>query len=474
MMKTNYLDLSLEEIHNLLKTKKIKVKDLLDECFSRIEETKDLNAYITLDKENAYKKAEELDSKEVDDNLLFGIPIAIKDNILTKNVLTTAASHILDNFYPQFDAHVVDLIKEKDMVIIGKTNMDEFAMGSTNETSYYGKVLNPYDKTRVPGGSSGGSAVAVASKTAIFALGSDTGGSVRQPASFCNIVGLKPTYGRVSRFGLIAFSSSLDQIGPMSRNVYENAVLLNVIVKKDERDLTQHEKEEDFTSLIGKDIKDLKVAIPNYYMFDKVSENIRNRFKEIVSLLEEKNVKVDYVDIDHLKEAITLYKIIGMGEASSNLARFDGIRYGLTIEGNYSSEEYVKKVRSLGFGEEVKKRIMIGCHILSGENAKKYYHKALVLRNEMTNSFKDIFKKYDLIISPMTSSAAYNFDDKNNHDFDDILAIPVNMAGLPAISIPISKETLPYGMQIIGDSFSESKIYQLAYAIEKMIGEENV
>ena len=372
MMKTSYLDLSLEEIHNLLKTKKIKVKDLLDECFERIEETKDLNAYITLDKENAYKKAEELDSKEVNDNLLFGIPIAIKDNILTKNVLTTAASHILDNFYPQFDAHVVDLIKEKDMVIIGKTNMDEFAMGSTNETSYYGKVLNPYDKTRVPGGSSGGSAVAVASKTAIFALGSDTGGSVRQPASFCNIVGLKPTYGRVSRFGLIAFSSSLDQIGPMSRNVYENAILLNAIVKKDERDLTHHEKEEDFTSLIGKDIKDLKVAILNYYISDKVSENIRNRFKEIVSLLEKKNVKVDYVDIDHLKEAITLYKIIGMGEASSNLARFDGIRYGLTIEGNYSSEEYVKKVRSLGFGEEVKKRIMIGCHILSGENAKKY------------------------------------------------------------------------------------------------------
>ena len=474
MMKTSYLDLSLEEIHDLLKTKKIKVKDLLDECFERIEETKDLNAYITLDKENAYKKAEELDSKEVNDNLLFGIPIAIKDNILTKNVLTTAASHILDNFYPQFDAHVVDLIKEKDMVIIGKTNMDEFAMGSTNETSYYGKVLNPYDKTRVPGGSSGGSAVAVASKTAIFALGSDTGGSVRQPASFCNIVGLKPTYGRVSRFGLIAFSSSLDQIGPMSRNVYENAVLLNAIVKKDERDLTHHEKEEDFTSLIGKDIKDLKVAIPNYYISDKVSENIRNRFKEIVSLLEEKNVKVDYVDIDHLKEAITLYKIIGMGEASTNLARFDGIRYGLSVDGDYSSEEYVKKVRSLGFGEEVKKRIMIGCHILSGENAKKYYHKALVLRNEMTNSFKYIFKKYDLIISPMTSSPAYNFDDKNNHDFDDILAIPVNMAGLPAISIPISKENLPYGMQIIGDSFSESKIYQLAYAVEKMIGEENV
>ena len=333
MMKTSYLDLSLEEIHNLLKTKKIKVKDLLDECFERIEETKDLNAYITLDKENAYKKAEELDSKEVNDNLLFGIPIAIKDNILTKNVLTTAASHILDNFYPQFDAHVVDLIKEKDMVIIGKTNMDEFAMGSTNETSYYGKVLNPYDKTRVPGGSSGGSAVAVASKTAIFSLGSDTGGSVRQPASFCNIVGLKPTYGRVSRFGLIAFSSSLDQIGPMSRNVYENAVLLNAIVKKDERDLTHHEKEEDFTSLIGKDIKDLKVAIPNYYISDKVSENIRNRFKEIISLLEKKNVKVDYVDIDHLKEAITLYKIIGMGEASSNLARFDGIRYGYRSEG---------------------------------------------------------------------------------------------------------------------------------------------
>ena len=474
MMKTNYLDLSLEEIHNLLKTKKIKVKDLLDECFSRIEETKDLNAYITLDKENAYKKAEELDSKEVDDNLLFGIPIAIKDNILTKDVLTTAASHILDNFYPQFDAHVVDLIKKNNMVIIGKTNMDEFAMGSTNETSYYGKVLNPYDKTKVPGGSSGGSAVAVASKTAVFSLGSDTGGSVRQPASFCNIVGLKPTYGRVSRFGLIAFSSSLDQIGPMSRNVYENAVLLNILVDKDERDLTHHDKEEDFTSLIGKDIKGLKVAIPKTYMSDKISENIRNRFRQIVSLLEEKGVQVDYVDISHLEEAMTLYKIIGMGEASTNLARFDGIRYGLSIDGDYSSEEYVKKVRNLGFGEEVKKRIMIGCHILSGVNAKKYYHKALVIRNEMTNSFKNIFEDYDLIISPMTSTSAYSFNDKEDHDFDDVLAIPVNMAGLPAISIPISKENLPYGMQIIADSFKEAKIYQLAYAIEKMIGEKNV
>lgn len=474
MMKTNYLDLSLEEIHKLLKTKKIKVKDLLDECFLRIEETKDLNAYITLDKENAYKKAEELDSKEVDDNLLFGIPIAIKDNILTKDVLTTAASHILDNFYPQFDAHVVDLIKKKDMVIIGKTNMDEFAMGSTNETSYYGKVLNPYDKTKVPGGSSGGSAVAVASKTAVFSLGSDTGGSVRQPASFCNIVGLKPTYGRVSRFGLIAFSSSLDQIGPMSRNVYENAVLLNAIVKKDERDLTHHDKEEDFTSLIGKDISCLKVAIPRTYMSDKVSENIRNRFRQIINLLEEKGVQVDYVDINHLEEAMTLYKIIGMGEASTNLARFDGIRYGLSVDGDYSSEEYVKKVRNLGFGEEVKKRIMIGCYILSGVNAKKYYHKALVIRNEMTNSFKNIFEYYDLIISPMTSTSAYSFNDKENHDFDDVLAIPVNMAGLPAISIPISKENLPYGMQIIADSFKEAKIYQLAYAIEKMIGEENV
>lgn len=474
MMKTNYLDLSLEEIHELLKTKKIKVKDLLDECFLRIEETKDLNAYITLDKENAYKKAEELDSKEVDDNLLFGIPIAIKDNILTKDVLTTAASHILDNFYPQFDAHVVDLIKKKDMVIIGKTNMDEFAMGSTNETSYYGKVLNPYDKTKVPGGSSGGSAVAVASKTAIFSLGSDTGGSVRQPASFCNIVGLKPTYGRVSRFGLIAFSSSLDQIGPMSRNVYENAVLLNILVDKDERDLTHHKIKEDFTSLIGEGIKGLKVAIPRTYMSDKISENIRNRFRQIVSLLEEKGVQVDYVDISHLEEAMTLYKIIGMGEASTNLARFDGIRYGLSVDGDYSSEEYVKKVRNLGFGEEVKKRIMIGCHILSGVNAKKYYHKALVIRNEMTNSFKNIFEYYDLIISPMTSTSAYSFNDKEDHDFDDVLAIPVNMAGLPAISIPISKENLPYGMQIIADSFKEAKIYQLAYAIEKMIGEENV
>ena len=323
----NYLDLSLIEINKLLKEKKITPKVLVEEAFERIENNKDLNCFITLNKEEALKQAEELKGKEVD-SLTFGIPIALKDNILTKGLRTTAASKILENFDPIYDADVVERIKAANMIIIGKTNMDEFAMGSSNRTSFFGPVKNPWNKTRVPGGSSGGSAAAVSKRIIPFALGTDTGGSIRQPASFCGIVGLKPTYGRVSRYGLIAFGSSLDQIGPMTKNVYENAVLLNTICGKSEKDLTSVETNEDFTRLIGEKIDGMKIAIPNFYVSDAIDQEIKDKLNVVIEILKKHNCTIDYVDINYIDKSIPLYQIIAMGEASSNLARFDGIRYG--------------------------------------------------------------------------------------------------------------------------------------------------
>lgn len=468
---TNYLELPIIEINKLLKEKQIKPIDLVNECLKRIEES-DLNAFITLDKENAIKKAKELETKEVD-NILFGIPIAIKDNILTKKLTTTAASKMLENFNPIYDAYVIELINEKNMIIIGKTNMDEFAMGSSNQTSYFGPVKNPWDKTRVSGGSSGGSAVAVAASLAPLALGSDTGGSIRQPSAFCGTVGLKPTYGRVSRYGLIAFASSMDQIGPITRNVYENALLLNAICKKDKRDLTNIETNEDFTSLIGKDIKDMKIAIPSFYLSDVIEKEILNNFNEVTEMLKNKGATVEIINMKYLENAVSLYQIIALGEASSNLARFDGIKYGYKTENPSSLEELYKKTRSEGFGDEVKRRIMVGSYLLSGENANIYYQKALKIRNAFKQEFNKVFQNYDLIIGPTTTTLPYkigeSLNDPNKGFLDDILTNPINMAGLPAMSLPIafSKDHLPIGIQIIGNKFDEKTIYQLGAFLEK-------
>ncbi len=478
----NYLDLSIEEINKLLKEKKIKPIDLVNEVFKKIEDNKDLNCFITLNKEGAIKKALELENKEVD-NILFGIPIAIKDNIVTKNLLTTCGSKMLSNFNPIYNAHVIDLINEKNMIIIGKCNMDEFAMGSSNRTSFYGNVLNPCDKTLIPGGSSGGSAACVSAGLVPLSLGSDTGGSIRQPSSFCGVVGLKPTYGRISRFGLVAFSSSLDQIGPIARNVYESALLLNILCSKDERDLTNIETEkEDFTSLIGKDVKGLKVAIPKFYVSDLIDKEILDNFYKVVSILKQEGVEVEEVDMKYLDNAVCLYQVIALGEASTNLARFDGIKYGYSYDDAKNIEELYKKTRSEGFGAEVKRRMMIGSYLLSGPNAKIYYNKALKIRKCMSLEFKRVFEDYDLIIGPTTTSFPCKLDklvdDANKSFMDDILTIPVNMAGLPGLSLPIykGKNNLPIGMQIIGNRFDEKRVYQLASFIEKKInlrGENN-
>ena len=466
-----YLDLDIKEINSLLKDKKIKPIDLVNEAFERIEST-NLNCFITLNKESAIKKAIELENVPVD-NLLFGLPIAIKDNIVTKDLRTTAASHILEDFIPIYDATVISKIKEKNMIIIGKTNMDEFAMGSTGETSYFGPTLNPIDNTVVPGGSSSGSASCVAAGITPLSLGTDTGGSIRQPSSFCGLVGLKPTYGRVSRYGVIAFASSLDQVGPITRNVYENALLLNVISGSDKNDLTSSSKEvKDYTSLIGKDIKGMKIAIPNYYMSDVINKEIKENVLKIAELLKDNGAIVEYVDIKYLEYAIPLYQVISLGEASSNLARYDGIRYGLQINDFNSIDDLYKKTRSEGFGNEVKRRIMIGSYILSGENAKNYYYKALKVRKSLKLEFDKVFNEYDLIIGPTNTDVAYKLgtkqDDALKSFYDDLLTIPVNMAGLPAMSLPIGKnsDNLPIGMHIIGNYFEEDRIYQLASFIE--------
>lgn len=471
---TKYLDLDILTINKLLKEKKIKVTDLVLESFERAENNKDLNCFITLNKEKALKKAKELDNKEVD-NILFGIPVALKDNIVTKDLLTTAGSKMLYNFNPIYNAFVVDLINKNNMVIIGKLNMDEFAFGSSNRTSYFGPVANPWNKNLVSGGSSGGSAVCVSSRITPLALGSDTGGSIRQPSSFCGIVGLKPTYGRVSRYGLIAFASSLDQIGPMTRNVYENALLLNAICKKDDRDLTNIETNEDFTSLIGKDVSNMKIAIPKFYLNDMIDKEIQNKFSEVKQLLEKENITIDIIDIPYIDYAVPLYQIIALGEASSNLARFDGVKYGYSCKDYKTKDELYEKTRADAFGEEVKRRIMIGSYLLSGPNAITYYNRALKIRKNMSLEFEKVFKDYDLIIGPTTTSLPYKLDssneDPNKSFIDDILTIPVNMAGLPALSLPIgfSKDKLPIGMQIIGNKFDEKTIYKLASFIEKKL-----
>lgn len=469
---SKYLDLPIQEIHELLVKKEITPKDLVMECFDRIKENESLNAFITLNEE-AISIAETLGEVE-EDNLLFGLPIAIKDNIVTKGLRTTCASKMLENFIPIYDATVVESIKKQKMIIIGKTNMDEFAMGSTSRTSYFGSPKNPWNEACISGGSSGGSATCVAGRLVPFALGSDTGGSIRQPASYCGIVGMKPTYGRISRYGLVAFGSSLDQIGPMSRTVYENALLLSHLTSFDEKDMTSSRRErEDYTRDIGKEIKGMKIGVPRYWMSDIVEEEIRLEIEKTITRLKELGATVDYIDIDYIENAVTLYQIIAMGEASSNLARFDGVRYGYRVENPKDVEEMYRKTRQLGFGREVKRRIMVGSYLLSGENAVTYYNKALQIRDDIKKSFERAFETYDLIIGPTTTTVAYgleeNLDDPMKSFLDDVLVIPVNMAGLPGMNVPIAfnHDHMPIGLHIVGPAFGEAKMYQLAYAIEQ-------
>lgn len=470
-------DYRVSELHSLLHKKEISVSDLVDESFKRIAEVEEkVQAFLTLNEEQARAKAKQLDEKlatEKEFGLLFGMPIGIKDNIVTKGLRTTCASKILYNFDPIYDATVVERLNEADAVTIGKLNMDEFAMGSSTENSGFQLTRNPWDLERVPGGSSGGSAAAVAAGEVPFALGSDTGGSIRQPAAFCGVVGLKPTYGRVSRYGLVAFASSLDQIGPITRTVEDNAYLLQVISGLDPMDSTSANVDvPDYVSALTGDIQGLKIAVPKEYLGEGVSDEVRQSVLQALKVLESLGATWEEVSLPHSKYALATYYLLASSEASANLARFDGVRYGYRTDNAKSLMEMYKQTRSEGFGNEVKRRIMLGTFALSSGYYDAYYKKAQKVRTLIKQDFENVFEKYDVIIGPTTPTPAFKIGEKTSDPLtmyaNDILTIPVNLAGVPGISIPCGfVDGLPVGLQIIGKHFDESTIYRVAHAFEQ-------
>ncbi|HGA1440120.1 TPA: Asp-tRNA(Asn)/Glu-tRNA(Gln) amidotransferase subunit GatA [Streptococcus suis] len=465
---------TIDELHDLLVKKEISAVELTKATLEDIKSREGaVDAFLTITEDAALAQAAALDEKGIDaDSVMAGIPLAVKDNISTKGILTTAASKMLYNYEPIFDATSVSQAYAKDMIIVGKTNMDEFAMGGSNENSAFKPTKNAWDQTKVPGGSSGGSAAAVASGQVRLSLGSDTGGSIRQPAAFNGIVGMKPTYGTVSRFGLIAFGSSLDQIGPFSQTVKENAQLLNVISGHDVKDATSTINEiADFTSKIGQDIKGLKIALPKEYMGEGIDPQVKETILKAAKHLESLGAIIEEVSLPHSKYGVAVYYIIASSEASSNLQRFDGIRYGFRAEDATNLEEIYVKTRSQGFGEEVKRRIMLGTFSLSSGYYDAYFKKAGQVRTLIIQDFEKVFADYDLILGPTAPTVAFGLDTLN-HDpvamyLADLLTIPVNLAGLPGLSIPAGfVEGLPVGLQLIGPKYSEETIYQVAAAFE--------
>ncbi|HEM3698519.1 TPA: Asp-tRNA(Asn)/Glu-tRNA(Gln) amidotransferase subunit GatA [Streptococcus suis] len=465
---------TIDELHDLLVKKEISAVELTKATLEDIKSREGaVDAFLTITEDAALAQAAALDEKGIDaDNVMAGIPLAVKDNISTKGILTTAASKMLYNYEPIFDATSVAQAYAKDMIVVGKTNMDEFAMGGSNENSAFKPTKNAWDQTKVPGGSSGGSAAAVAAGQVRLSLGSDTGGSIRQPAAFNGIVGMKPTYGTVSRFGLIAFGSSLDQIGPFSQTVKENAQLLNVISGHDVKDATSTINEiADFTSKIGQDIKGMKIALPKEYMGEGIDPQVKETILKAAKHLESLGAIIEEISLPHSKYGVAVYYIIASSEASSNLQRFDGIRYGFRAEDATNLDEIYVKTRSQGFGEEVKRRIMLGTFSLSSGYYDAYFKKAGQVRTLIIQDFEKVFANYDLILGPTAPTVAFGLDTLN-HDpvamyLADLLTIPVNLAGLPGISIPAGfVEGLPVGLQLIGPKYSEETIYQVAAAFE--------
>ncbi|KAL3947558.1 Asp-tRNA(Asn)/Glu-tRNA(Gln) amidotransferase subunit GatA [Lentilactobacillus hilgardii] len=471
----NYFNQSLTSIHKQLVNKDISVEELTKQTLDNIKAVDgDINAFLTLDEEGALKQANKLDEKGIDsDNLLSGMPVAVKDNIVTKGLKTTAASKILENFTPIYDATAAEKIKNLGTITVGKTNMDEFAMGGSTENSAFKITHNPWDKTKVPGGSSGGSAAAVAAGEVIAALGSDTGGSIRQPASFNGVVGMKPTYGRVSRWGLIAFGSSLDQIGPITRNVSDNATLLNAIAGHDDHDLTSSTKEvPDFTSALNKGVKGLRIGIPSEFMSQGLDEDVKKVVNDTAETFKKLGATVGEVSLPHTKYGVAAYYIISSSEASSNLQRFDGIRYGRRAKDVKNLDDLYIKSRSEGFGDEVKRRIMLGTFSLSAGFYDAYFKKAAQVRTLMINDFTNVFKDYDLILAPTAPTPAYGIgedvSDPMTMYMNDVLTLPVNLAGLPGMSIPAGfSKGLPVGVQLIGRPYDELTVYQAGSAFEK-------
>ena len=445
-------------------------------------ETRDkrYNCYVTVDAEGAMAQARDVQAKIEAGELtgaLAGVPVAIKDNMCTEGLLTTCASKILYNFVPPYTAEAVLNLKKAGAVILGKTNMDEFAMGSTTETSAYGVTRNPWDTERVPGGSSGGSAAAVAAGECFCALGSDTGGSIRQPAAYCGTVGMKPTYGTVSRYGLIAYGSSLDQIGPLAKDVADCAAVLTAIASHDEKDSTSIAREDtDFTSALLDDVKGMRIGVPNDYFGDGLDGGVKEAVLAAAKALEEKGAVVEHFDLSLVEYAIPAYYTIAAAEASSNLERFDGIKYGYRAKEYAGLHNMYKKSRSEGFGEEVKRRIMLGSFVLSSGYYDAYYLKALRVKALIKKAFDDAFGKYDVILGPVAPTTAprlgESLADPIKMYLGDIYTIAVNLAGLPAISLPCGRDEngLPIGLQLIGDCFQEKKLIQTAYTYEKIRG----
>lgn len=468
-------DHKVSDLHELLHKKELKVSDLVDASYKRIAEVEDkVQAFLTLDEERARQAAKALDDNlDATKGLLYGMPIGVKDNIVTKGLRTTCASKILENFDPIYDATVVQKLQQAETVTIGKLNMDEFAMGSSNENSRFQKTRNPWNLDRVPGGSSGGSAASVAAGEVLFSLGSDTGGSIRQPAAFCGVVGMKPTYGRVSRFGLVAFASSLDQIGPITRTVEDNAYLLQAISGLDQMDSTSANVDiPNFAGALTGDVKGLKIAVPKEYLGEGVQESVRQSVLDALKVLEGLGAVWEEVSLPHSKYALAAYYLISSSEASANLARFDGVRYGYRTPDAENLLDLYKKTRAEGFGDEVKRRIMLGTFALSSGYYDAYYKKAQKVRTLIKQDFEQVFEKYDVIIGPTTPTPAFKIGEKIDDPLtmyvNDILTIPMNLAGVPGISIPCGFEGgLPLGLQIIGKHFDEATIYRVAHAFEQ-------
>ena len=474
----NITDLTVHELKEKIDSKELKVTDIVKAYIDRIDEKeKDVDAFLTILKEETLSKAKDVQTKIESGEIkkeFAGIPIGIKDVICTKGIKTTCGSKMLEDFVAPYSATVMEKIEDEDLINLGKLNMDEFAMGSSTENSAFKTTKNPWNLNKVPGGSSGGSAAAVAAGMVPWALGTDTGGSIRQPAALCGIVGLKPTYGIVSRFGLVAYASSFDQIGPMTKDVTDSAILLNIIAGHDENDTTSvNIPKKDYVKALKGDVKGLKIGVPKEFFGEGINEEVKKSIEDAIEKYKSLGAEIEEFSLDIAKYALATYYIIACAEASSNLGRFDGIRYGHRTEEYKDIEELIRKSRSEAFGDEVKRRIILGTYVLSSGYYDAYYKKAQQLRTFIVNEFNKGFEKYDIILIPTSPVTAFGIGEKSNNPLEmylaDICTVSVNVAGLPAISIPcgVDSQGLPIGMQLIGNKFQEETILNAAYTIEK-------
>lgn len=476
----NITELTVHELKEKLEKKELTSYEIIKAYIEKIEEKeKDVQAFVTTLEKDALEKAEEIDKKIASGEIvekLAGIPIGIKDNICTKGVNTTCSSKMLENFVAPYDATVMEKINSENLINLGKLNMDEFAMGGSTEHSYFHVTRNPWNLNKVPGGSSGGSAAAVAAGMVPWALGTDTGGSIREPASFCGVVGLKPTYGLVSRYGVVAFASSLDQVGPITKDVTDSAMLLNIITEKDKMDSTSVERPKvDYTKALKNDVKGLKIAVPKELFAEGINEEVKESLEKAIETYKKLGAEISEVSLNIAEYALASYYIIACAEASSNLGRFDGVRYGHRAKEFNNLKELYRNSRTEGFGPEVKRRIILGTYVLSSGYYDAYYKKAQQVRTLVMNKFKSVFDNYDVILTPTSPTVAFDIGSKINDPLAmylaDICTVSVNIAGLPGISIPcgVDKEGMPIGMQLIGNRFTEETLLNAAYTFEQKV-----